>query len=61
MFRSPSARGLIRPPATTAVLAGLLLIVRPAAVARDDAGSEKGVAFSCRVVDVEGRKPVEGV
>ena len=60
MFRSPSARGRIRPLATTAVLAGLLLIVRPAAVARDDAGSEKGVAFSGRVVDVETRKPVEG-
>jgi hypothetical protein len=60
MFRSASARGLIQPSATTAVLAGLLLIVRPAAVARDDAGSEKGVAFSGRVVDVETRKPVEG-
>ena len=60
MFRFPSAQGRIRPLATTAVLAGLLLIVRPAAVARDDAGPEKGVAFSGRVVDVETRKPVEG-
>ena len=51
---------MIRPLATTAVLAGLLLIVRPAAVARDDAGPDKGVAFSGRVVDVETRKPVEG-
>jgi hypothetical protein len=60
MFRSPSARGRIRPLAMTTALAGLLLIVRPAAVASDDAGSEKGVAFSGRVVDVETRKPVEG-
>jgi hypothetical protein len=60
MFRSPSARGRIRPLAATVVMAGLLLIVRPAAVARDDAESEKGVAFSGRVVDVETRQPVEG-
>jgi AhpC/TSA family len=60
MFRSPSARGRIRPLAMTAVLACLLLIVRPTAVARDDAGSEKGVAFSGGVVDVETSKPVEG-
>jgi hypothetical protein len=60
MFRSPSARGLIRPPAMTAVLAGLLLIVGPAVLARDDAGSHKGVAFSGRVVDVETGKPVAG-
>ncbi len=60
MFRSPSARGLIRPLATTGVLAGLLLIVGPAAVARDEDGSETGEAFSGRVVDVETSKPVEG-
>jgi hypothetical protein len=59
MFRSPSARGRIRLLAMTVVMAGLLLIVRPAAVARDDAGSEKGVAFSGQVVDVETRKSVE--
>ena len=60
MFRSPSARGLIRPLATTGVLAGLLVIVGPAVVARDEDGSEKGAAFSGRVADVETSKPVEG-
>ena len=60
MFRSPSAPGRIRLLETTALLAGLLLIVWPAVVARDDAGSDKGVAFSGRVVDVETRRPVEG-
>jgi hypothetical protein len=60
MLRFPSAQGVIRPLATTAVLAGLLLIVRPAASASDDDGPNTGVAFSGRLVDVETRKPVEG-
>ena len=60
MFRSPSARGMIRPLATTGMLAGLLLIVGPAAIARGEDGSERGAAFSGRVVDVETSKPVEG-
>ncbi len=61
MLRSLSAPGRIRRLATTAVLAGLLLVVPIAAVARDDSGSDKGLAFTGRVVDLETRKPVEGV
>ncbi len=60
MFRSPSARGPFRQLAMTAVLACPVLIVLPAAFARDDAGSDKSAAFSGRVVDVETTKPVEG-
>jgi hypothetical protein len=56
MFRWVTARG----PGTAGILAGLLLIVRSAALEIGDGGSEQGVAFSGRVVDVEDKTPVAG-
>lgn len=60
MFRSVSLQAWVPPVATTAVLAGLLTIVRPIPATTDDADSGPGVTFSGRVVDLANKKPVDG-